>query len=210
MLYFLLFLQFLEAAFLLFGEVFLFLFLEAFLFFIFLVGQPLVVDSDVVGTRHCLCLADDALEFVKLADVNVSQAHQVVVVQVSVLKSVVDDPFDVYFLELSQQRVYAHLFAHFRAVAAYHGAEVEELAHRLAVAVCCLAGACRDFRCLGEYLERAVGGEVEHVALLLDTPVDGGRRLDAEYGLHVACGSGVERAGEHQHCSPFGYCHAGC
>ena len=94
----------------------------------------------------------------------------------------------------------------------YDGAVVQKLAEdaasvRLRRVV--LRHAARDLRRLGEHLQRAVGCEVEGVAVGLHLAAEVAGALHAEDRLHVLCGGRDRASGDHQDGRPFGHRHAG-
>ena len=178
-----------------------FLFLYTLQLLILLVGEALVVDIHFVAALHGLCLPDDAPKVRELLQLQLVELHQAVVVKVFVLEAVADHTLHIDAFQLLHhvRRVDG---MHLRALERDDGTEVEELAQQLAVTFGGTPRLGGYFCRFGQYLQRAVGREVEHIALALLAASDDGRCLCAEDGLHIAAGAGAVGAVEHKDCRP--------
>ena len=145
----------------------------------------MIVDVHLIGLGHSLGLTDNAFQLVKFIQFYIVKFQELIIVQAVVLKSVAHHAFHIDLLQLLQHTRHIK-FVHARAFNGNDRAEVEEVAHRLTVVLRGLASLGGNLGGLGKHFQRAVWREIEHVALLLHPSVDGGRRLHAEDGLHIA------------------------
>ena len=157
---------------------------KVFKFLVLLIGQPLVVDVHLIGLWHCLGLADNLFQVIKLLQFQVIELHQLVIIQALVLETVADNPFHINTFELLQHLGYIEL-AHLRAFDGDNRTEVQELAHNLAVVPAGFSCLGRNLCCLGNDFQCPVRRKVKHITLFLDASVDGGWRLHTEDGLHI-------------------------
>ena len=157
---------------------------KVFKFLVLLIGQSLVVDVHLIGLWHCLGLADNLFQVVKLLQFQVVEFHQLIIIQTLVLETVADNSFHINTFKLLQHLGYIEL-AHLGAFDGDNRTEVQELTHNLAVVpagLSCLRG---NLRCLGNNFQCSVRRKIKHITLFLDASVDGGRRLHTEDGLHI-------------------------
>ena len=167
-----------------------------------LVGKALVVHVNVARLCHCLCRADGFLQFVKVAQLHIRQLQQLIVIECTVLESALHHLFYLCLLQLAHHLVHI-VGLHLRTVYRDDGAEVQEVAKYAAVFFCLLSCLCAHFCRLCQYPQRAVGCEVEGIALFLHASVIGKRCLHAEDSLHIlGCGS-AERTCHHEYCRPW-------
>ena len=113
-----------------------FLFLYAFQFFVFLVGEALIVDIHFVGTLYGLRLTDDAPQVREFLKLKLVELHKAVIVEVFVLETVADHTLHIDTFQLLHH-VRSVDGVHLRPLEGDDGAEIEELAEQLAVALRC-------------------------------------------------------------------------
>ena len=145
----------------------------------------MLVDVHLVGLGHGLGLADYLFQVIKFLQLQVAQFQQLVIVKAVVLEAVAYHALHIDFLELLQHTRHIEL-VHPGAFDGYDRAEIEEVAHNLAVSLRGLSRLGGNLGGLCKHTQGAIGRKVEHVTLLLHTPVDGGRSLYPENSLHVA------------------------
>ena len=105
---------------------------KAFKFLVLLIGQPLIVNVHLIRLGHGFCLTDNLFEVIELLQFQITQFHQLIIIQTFVLKTVAHNSFHINLFELFQHLRHIEL-VHLGTLDGDNRAEVQELTHNLTV-----------------------------------------------------------------------------
>ena len=105
---------------------------KAFKFLVLLIGQSLIVDVHLIRLGHGFCLTDNLFEVIELLQFQITQFHQLIIIQTSVLKAITHNSFHINLFELFQHLWHIELI-HLGTFDGDNRAEVQELTHNLTV-----------------------------------------------------------------------------